>query len=91
MRRDISQHIRHRLAGLGANVGSIKAKGTAAMDMQMALAPDSRAPVTGTYELLNPAGVTPSPVRVPVFAGSLLPPVPPGWQWRLAGTRLPAD
>lgn len=61
------------------------------MDTHTALAPDSRAPVTGTYELVNPAGVTPTPVRVPVFAGTMFPPVPPGWLWRLAGTRLPAD
>ncbi|HTW71766.1 MAG TPA: hypothetical protein VME47_17905 [Acetobacteraceae bacterium] len=61
------------------------------MDKHTALTPEDRAPVTGTYELLNPAGVTPTPVRVPVFQGAAFPPVPPGWLWRLAGTRLPAD
>jgi len=61
------------------------------MDTQTALTTGDRAPVTGTYELLNPAGVIPTGVRVPVFQGTAFPPVPPGWLWRLAGTRLPAD
>jgi hypothetical protein len=49
------------------------------------------APVTGTYELLNPGGVDCTQVRVPVFQGTAFPPAPLGWLWRLAGTRLPAD
>lgn len=53
--------------------------------------PTGTAPITGTYELLNPGGVDSAQVRVPVFQGTAFPPVPPGWQWRLAGTRLPAD
>ncbi len=62
------------------------------MDTRSAHSPEERAPVTGTYELLNPVGgVTSTPVRVPVFQGTAFPPVPPGWRWRLAGTRLPAD
>jgi hypothetical protein len=87
----IRQNNCHLPAGVGADIGGIKPKGHAAMDTHTALTPDSRAPVTGTYELVNPAGVTPTPVSVPVFAGTIFPPVPPGWLWRLAGTRLPAD
>ena len=61
------------------------------MDMPATLTSADRAPVTGSYELLNPAGETPTPMRVPVFEGSVFPPVPPGWLWRLAGTWVPAD
>ncbi|HUB13657.1 MAG TPA: hypothetical protein VMB34_17040 [Acetobacteraceae bacterium] len=61
------------------------------MDPRTAHAPEDHAPVTGTYELLTPVGVTATPVRVPVFQGTVFPPLPPGWLWRLAGTRLPAD
>ena len=61
------------------------------MEPQTTHTPADTAPVTGTYELLDPVGVTNTPVRVPVFQGSAFPPVPPGWHWRLAGTRLPGD
>jgi hypothetical protein len=61
------------------------------MELQIAHTPAETAPITGTYELLNPIGATSTPVRVPVFQGTAFPPVPPGWLWRLAGTRLPAD
>ena len=61
------------------------------MDSRTAHLPEEHAPVTGTYELLSPGGVPSTPVCVPVFQGTAFPPVPPGWLWRLAGTRLPAD
>ncbi len=59
------------------------------MELPTAYAPSETAPTTGTYELLNPVCAT--PVRVPVFEGTAFPPAPPGWQWRLTGTGLPAD
>jgi hypothetical protein len=60
------------------------------MDARIAHSAAEIAPITGIYELLNPGGATATPVRVPVFEGTTFPPVPPGWLWRLAGTRLPA-
>jgi hypothetical protein len=61
------------------------------MEVTTIHAPTGTAPVTGTYELLNPAGVGCTHLRVPVFQGATFPAAPPGWRWRLAGTRLPAD
>ena len=61
------------------------------MELQSAHSPADIAPVTGTYELLNPGGVASMQVRVPVFEGTAFPAVPRGWLWRLSGTRLPAD
>ena len=61
--------------------------------MRLATAHDSAdiAPVTGVYELLDPVTACSTTVRVPVFAGTTFPAVPPGWQWRLAEGSLPGD
>jgi hypothetical protein len=61
------------------------------MELPTLHAPTDTAPTTGTYELLDPEGVDCTQVRVAVFQGTTFPPAPPGWLWRLAGTRLPAD
>lgn len=52
------------------------------MQLPVIYAPSDLAPITGTYALLNAAGMV-TPARVPVFEGSALPVAPPGWTWRL--------
>jgi hypothetical protein len=52
------------------------------MQLPVVYAPSDVALVTGTYALLNEAGMA-TVARVPVFEGSALPVAPPGWTWRL--------
>lgn len=52
------------------------------MQLPVVFSPGEVAQVTGTYSLLNAAGVA-TVARVPVFEGAALPVAPRGWTWRL--------
>ena len=52
------------------------------MQLPVVYAPSEVALITGTYALLNAAGMA-TAARVPVFEGSALPVAPQGWKWRL--------
>lgn len=52
------------------------------MQLPAVFSPGELAQVTGTYALLNAAGMA-TTARVPVFEGAALPVAPRGWAWRL--------
>jgi len=52
------------------------------MQLPAVFSPGDLAQFTGTYALLNAAGMA-TVARVPVFEGAALPVAPPGWKWRL--------
>lgn len=65
-----------------AGMGALSVSGEKRMQLPAVFLPGDLAQATGTYALLNAAGMA-TAARVPVFEGAALPVAPPGWKWRL--------